>query len=322
MINKWLLLIGLGLLIIVTGCEDTKKNNIDVSKIALKVNVERFDKQFFNVSKNNLVSLKNKYPFLFPKEVKDSVWITKIKNQEERNIYTKVQKVFGDFSFEKEKIADLFKHIKYYYSAFRVPKVITLTNNLDYENRIIYADSLLLVSLDMYLGKKDTIYNHFPEYLTQNFQKSQLLPDIAMAIINAQYKFKSKRQFIDIMVNAGKKIYLKELYLPNVSEANQMGYSQEQMLWVQENEIFIWKYFIENNLFYSTKSKLIERFIKEAPFSKFYTDIDRNSPGRIGVWLGWKIVQSYMKNNNVSLQAMLKTDGVEILKKSNYKPKK
>lgn len=322
MINKWLLPISLLLLIVITGCEGTKKTDIDVSKISIKTNVERFDKQFFTVSKNNFVALKKKYPFLFPKEVKDSVWMAKIKKKSERDLYNKVQKVFGNFSTEKEKITDLFKHIKYYNSAFKAPKVITLINNLDYENRIIYADSLLLISLDMYLGKKDTLYAPFPEYLAQNFTKSQLLPNIATAIIHTQYKPKHQRQFINTMVNEGKKMYLKQLYLPKISEAELMGYNPKQMQWIQANEIFIWRYFVENKLLYNTDVKLGERFIKEAPFSKFYTEVDRDSPGKVGVWLGWKIVQAYMKNNNVSLQKMLQTNGTEILKQSKYKPKK
>ena len=33
-----------------------------------------------------------------------------------------------------------------------------------------------------------------------------------------------------------------------------------------------------------------------------------DSPGRIGGWLGWQIVRSYMKNNNVTLPELLKTE--------------
>ncbi|MDF1518362.1 MAG: gliding motility lipoprotein GldB, partial [Lutibacter sp.] len=57
--------------------------------------------------------------------------------------------------------------------------------------------------------------------------------------------------------------------------------------------------------------------------SKFYIDIDKESPGRIGVWLGWQIVSAYMTNNNdVTLQQLLQTDAEEIFNKSKYKPKK
>ncbi|MNL23930.1 hypothetical protein D3C87_1453440 [compost metagenome] len=59
-----------------------------------------------------------------------------------------------------------------------------------------------------------------------------------------------------------------------------------------------------------------------APFSKFYLEIDNDSPGRVGAWIGWQMVRSYMKNNNVTLPELLKTDNKEIFEKSKYKPKK
>ena len=38
------------------------------------------------------------------------------------------------------------------------------------------------------------------------------------------------------------------------------------------------------------------RFIKPLLFSKFYLEID-NQTGRVGQWLGWQIVRSYMENH-------------------------
>jgi uncharacterized protein YjaZ len=67
---------------------------------------------------------------------------------------------------------------------------------------------------------------------------------------------------------------------------------------------------------------LQNRFINLAPFSKFYLEIDNESPGRVGTWIGWQIVRSFMLNNKVSLQQMLKMDEKELFDKSKYKPKK
>jgi uncharacterized protein YjaZ len=67
---------------------------------------------------------------------------------------------------------------------------------------------------------------------------------------------------------------------------------------------------------------LANRFINPAPFSKFYLEIDNESPGRVGAWIGWQIVRSYMKNNEVSLKQLLVMDATEIFNNSKYKPKK
>jgi uncharacterized protein YjaZ len=75
-------------------------------------------------------------------------------------------------------------------------------------------------------------------------------------------------------------------------------------------------------MLYSQDPKLTTRFMTPAPFSKFYLEIDNDSPGRVGAWIGWQIVRSYMKNNNVTLPELLKTNSKEIFEKSKYKPKK
>jgi len=130
------------------------------------------------------------------------------------------------------------------------------------------------------------------------------------------------RQFLDIMVSEGKKHYLIDQYLPEYSQSDIMGYSTEDWAWLESNEAQIWKYFIENRLLYSTDTNLYSRFIENAPFSKFYIDIDKDSPGRVGVWLGWQIVNSYMRNNNVTLPLLMQKNAEDIFKNSKYKPKK
>ena len=84
----------------------------------------------------------------------------------------------------------------------------------------------------------------------------------------------------------------------------------------------MWSYFINDNLLYDSDPKLANRFINPAPFSKFYLEIDNESPGRVGAWLGWQIVKSYMDNNATSLTDLLKMDAKELFEKSKYKPKK
>lgn len=303
------------------SCKKEIAKKVDVSKIKVMVSVNRFEQKFYEADETTLPALKNEFPYLFPVQ-NDSVWLNKMKDEEERELYTKSQVVFDDFENEKAKIEDLFKHVKYYHPNFEAPKIITLITNLDYQNKIVYADSLLFVSLDMYLGKDSEVYQDFPVYLSQNFDKSQLVVDMASAISDRYFTAAKSRQFLDMVIGAGKKMYMVDSYLSSVSDHQKIGYSETEYAWAMANEAQIWKYFIENKVLYSTDSKLVERFMAVAPFSKFYIDIDKDSPGRIGVWLGWQIVRAYMNNNEVTLQQLLQTDAEEIFKKSKYKPKK
>ena len=76
------------------------------------------------------------------------------------------------------------------------------------------------------------------------------------------------------------------------------------------------KYFISNDLLFSTNQTLTKRFIDLAPFSKFYMDSDKQSPGSIGKYIGLQIIRSYMINNPVTINTMLSTSTNEIFKRS------
>jgi len=304
------------------SCKEETNNKIDVSNIEVDVSVDRFDQKFYESTVETLPALKLEFPFLFPEQNHDSIWLNRINNEDEIELYQKAQTVFGDFESEKPQIVNLFKHVKYYNPTFNSPEIISIITDLDYRNKVLYTGDYLFVSLDMYLGKDDVVYKDFPLYLARNYDKSQLTVDMAKAIGEAYFIVKPERQFIDVMINEGKKMYQLDCFLPNVSDAQKMGYSNDNIGWVEANEQAIWTYFVENKLLYSTDDDLYTRFISDAPFSKFYIDIDKESPGKVGVWLGWQIVRSYMNNNNVTLQQLLQTNAQDIFKNSKYKPKK
>ncbi len=110
--------------------------------------------------------------------------------------------------------------------------------------------------------------------------------------------------------------------MPEYSDADKIGYTLEQNKWCVENEGYMWRYFLENQMLYSDDQKLNNRFINPAPFSKFYLEIDNESPGRVATWIGWQMVRSFMKNNDVPLEKMLQMNAKELFEKSKYKPKK
>ena len=133
----------------------------------------------------------------------------------------------------------------------------------------------------------------------------------------------SDRTLLSQMIYQGKKIYIKDIMLPLKRDALKMCYSDEQLQWVNDNEVYIWQYFIEKQILFNTAPSLVKRFIEPAPFSKFYLEIDNESPGRIGVWLGWQIIKSYMNRYpKTDINTLLKLPPQTIFSKSNYKPRK
>ena len=300
-----------------------KKNSTEnaVDKIPLKVEVVRFDKIFFETPAQDLGKIKKKFPYFFPAGNDDGIWINKMQNPQWRELYREVQKKYADFKPVSKDLNSLFKHIKYYFPNTKTPKAITIISEMDYNNKAIYADSLVIISLELYLGKNHKFYQ-FPNYIKQNLEQSQIMPDVVSSFSSHKIAPVLDKNLLSQMIYFGKQLYLKDLLLPDYSDADKMGYTAEQIKWCQENESYMWRYFVEKEMLYSDDQKLLPRFINAAPFSKFYLEIDNDSPGRVGAWIGWQIVRSYMKNNAVSIADLLKTDAKEIFEKSKYKPKK
>ena len=81
----------------------------------------------------------------------------------------------------------------------------------------------------------------------------------------------------------------------------------------------MWQYLIEKNLLFNTDMLTIRKLTGEAPFTSFFTN---ESPGGAAVWIGFRIVESYMmKNATTSLDDLMKsTDIQQILEKAKYNP--
>ena len=310
-------------LIIMSACSNSK--SVDVSDIKIEAELVRFDSLFYNTENiEQLISLKKYYPLMFPSETVDTVWMNKINNIEEQDVYKKSVTVFGDFKKQYSEIVDVFKHVKYYYPEFKAPDVYTITSDFHYQYRVLYTPERLFVSLDMYLGADEEEYEMFPQYLVSSMTKDRIKVDVAGAIsrnIVALDRF--DRSLLSQMIYNGKLLYLSQKLIPSASNELLIGYQKEQIEWCETNESYIWTYMVKNKLIYNSDDKLAQRFIDVAPFTKFYLEIDQKSPGRVGVWLGWQIVNSYMDNNDVSLnELMANKDAKDIFKKSRYKPSK
>lgn len=308
--------------IITSSCKNNETPTVDVSTISVKTETIPFHQLFHQATQKTLPNLKKSFPYLFPSEVSDSIWLEKINSYEEKTLFKLVENTFGDFSEKEKEITELFKHVKYYNPKFKAPKIVTLITDLDYENPVVYADSLLFISLDMYLGSDSEVYKSFPKYISQQYTKEHLLVDIAKKINQKNFSYVNGRTFLESMIYKGKEHFLIKSMLPHYSDQEILGYAEDKFEWAVANESQIWSYFLTNELLYSTDQKLNNRFIDLAPFSKFYLQTDPESPGSIGVWIGYRIVKAYAENNNVSLQEILKTDAETIFKKSKFKPKK
>jgi gliding motility-associated lipoprotein GldB len=320
--KKYILLFTLAIVFI--SCDKKTKEEKAIEEIPISLKLHRFEQAFFEAKPAELAKVKAQYHDFFPVNTPDAVWIEKLQNPQWRELYGEVEKKYKDFSTESADIENVFKSIKYYFPTVQTPQVYTAIGEMDYLNKVIYAKDKLIIALELYLGKKHKFYAEFPEYIAQNFEQRQMMPDVVTSFANGILPVDQEKTFLADMIYYGKELYLKDKLLPSdYTDAEKIGYTDEQIKWSKENESYIWTYFIEKETLYSTSPKLKGQFIEMAPFSKFYLEIDNESPGRIGQWIGWQIVRSFMENNpKITLPELIKLPATQIFEQSKYKPAK
>lgn len=318
--NRKLLFFVLAVLLI--SCNEESKLEKEIEKVDVEFEVVRFDREFAEITVENLPALKQKYPFLFPERFDDSIWVSRINDTIQQELNTEVGKEFSDFSVEEDKLHSLFQHIEYYFPQFEPPTVITLTSEVDYRNKVLLAEPYLFISLDTYLGKEHEFYMGIQEYLKKNFKRNQILPDVATEYAEKFVPGPQSRMFLEHMIYYGKILYVKDLWLPEVEDSHKIGYTPEELQWAKDNEEQVWRYFVERELLFSNDTELQSRFLFPAPFSKFYLELDNETPAMLGQYIGWKMLRQYADRTGENLQQILKTPAEEIFKKSNYKPRK
>jgi gliding motility-associated lipoprotein GldB len=315
----------LGLLIsfFLFSCQKESKVEEAVAAIPIQFKIERFDQFFYESKPENLQQIKNKYPFFFPENNPDSVWINKLNNPLLKEVYKEVQVKYKNFSSLETDLEKLFAHVTYYFPKHKTPRVITLINEVDTDGRVFYVDTMALISLDCYLGKDHRFYVDFPEFKKQEFEPNQIVPNLVSSFCYGKIAKPTDRTLLSSMIYYGKELYCKDKLIPNYSDAEKIGYSDLQLQFCEENEYYMWSNLIENKLLFDSNPKNEQRFIQPAPFSKFYLEIDNQTPGRVGQWLGWQIVKSYMgQNSETTLEQLFSLDAKTIFDNSKYKPKK
>lgn len=325
-IMKFVYRLAFASLILFTACKKEKSWDVDVKEQNVKLAIHDISQDFFNDS-IPLVTLRKNYPFFFDTN-SDEIWEAQRRDKKEINIYTKSRKIFGNFDQLNNSLVPVFQRYQYYFPEYKIPTVYTYSSglqNLNYPVMFSQQSGLLFIAMDAYLGTKEKLYDSIgvDRYLRANMELDRLPSQTVDAIANDIVTFSPRNQlFIDHILYEGKKLILQDALLADTPDEYKLGYSPEQIQWCIDNEGQIWNFFVEQNYVFSSDVSLKKRFLDLAPFSKFNNEIEQNSPGRIGAWVGLQIIRQYLRENpKVELKTLLEDmDAQKIFKDSKYKP--
>tara|TARA_B110000046_G_scaffold47958_1_gene53047 strand:+ start:26786 stop:27808 length:1023 start_codon:yes stop_codon:yes gene_type:complete len=320
---------------------DSKKWEVATEKIMLEQDYSRFDLDVMALKKDGISQdewnlLTKKYPNFFPLYIEGIVGfgrmtdplILTVFNQYLRNndileVLEHVKNIYPEESLktEFEVLKNGFRRYHYYFTERIIPDVVTMTAAFNYATAA--DDQVLAIGLDMYLGGDFQIYPKIgiPKYKFQNFNRSYIVPDAMKAWLLTEFETAGAQDLLDQMVYYGKVAYLSEAFLPNHAKHLFFNYSPQDLAWCEDNEGPIWFHFIDLELLFSTENQQIRKYMGDSPFVAGFPE---GSPGRVGQWVGYQLVKSFMENNqNVDLEGLMEIqDANRILRMSNYKPQR
>lgn len=317
-----------GLLLGACGTSSSCKTHPEIKATEVDIPVVRLEQELFaKTSPQEIEQFLAEYPsfasyFLHTSEYPhDSILAKKlfgiINNEAIDTLYQEAQAVFEDLTPITRDLNTMFGKLQTLFPATRTPRLVTGVTGL--YNDLFISDSLIIVGIDFFIGDQATYRpQNTPEYMLRRYDKEHLTAIIAKFMAGQKIQNGQKGTLLSEMIDFGKTYYLASRLLPCTADSLLMGYTPEEMKLIEENEPAIWANFVENEILYETSHVTKRRFLGERP--NVY-EISQKCPGRIGAWVGWRIVEQYMERTEVSIIDLIaERDNEKIFMQSGYKP--
>lgn len=235
-------------------------------------------------------------------------------------VYKRAKEVFPDLNDLNAELNSAFSYYHYYFPNRPIPRVITYVSG--FNQSAITDDSLLAIGLDKYLGRNEELYKQLGiyNYLLTNMYPEKIPSDCMAFWGETEFPFNdSINNLITNMIYRGRLLYFTSALLPEQPDSVKWGFTGTDLEYFNSAEKAMWAFLVEHKLLFNTDKLTINKYILEGPFTK---DFGRGSPARAAVWIGCRIVESYMrKNPDLTLARLMEEDDyMKILNQSAYNP--
>jgi hypothetical protein len=334
-------ILGTLFLLFIIACKTGKKAP-DVSDIPITVHIERFDQAFFAIDTNHvqqgLLELAKQYPY-FINDFAVNILGTSPLSDTSADAFFACRRFISGYGSVKDsldlKFANMhtieeglkngLQYIRYYFPKYNLPpKIVAYIGPFDAPG-VALTRYTLAIGLQLYAGKGFPFYlssqgqELFPLYISRRFEPEYIVPNCMKSLAEDLFPDQSQgKPLIEQMIEKGKSWWLIDQLLPETADSLKTGFSQKQLNWCVSNEGQIWNFFLDQNLF-SIEPDLIKNYIGDAPYTQ---GMPEASPGNIGQWVGWRIVQKYASlHADMTPLQLMKTPAKTIFEETKYKPK-
>ena len=198
------------------------------------------------------------------------------------------------------------------------PQVTVLLSG--FYNDVVVDKENIILGIEYFLNKENKYKpRDLPSYILERYTPEHMSSTM-LSTFHSQFNVidENDKTMLNEMISFGKLYYVVERLLMCEKENIVLGYTKEQYDMIEENEAFIYSFFLQNELFFKEGQLIKQKYLSERP-STF--EISQSVPGRIGRWMGWKIVSSFMRGEKYTLEdLLLEDDYKKIFYNSNYNP--
>lgn len=312
---------------------------VNVNDIEIDFSIKRLEKELFEGDPSDLPSIVEGLKETDPEFMRILGYVLNIGNPEgvdwnnsmvlfvtdrqNFEVWESLKDVFGNDPDLEDDLEDAWKHYRYYFPDKTIPFVYTCLSG--FNNSIIVGENVIGISLDRYLGEDSRFYPMLGiyNYLRRNMVPEKIIPDCMYGWAAASWEMPSDgeadKRLLNHILHQGRLLYFTRLMVPELPDSLLFGFTGPQMKFCHNNEAQMWEYLVEHDLLFSTDQMTIKKLTDNAPFTTYFTN---ESPGRAANWIGYRIIESYMKRNpDMSLKdLMAMNDLSRILEFSAYSP--
>jgi hypothetical protein len=323
----------------------------DDARTPIPVVIERFDDKFFALDTLQLDAglhvLANTYPDFFPAYLSAVLGINPTDPLAGKAIrafigsYGTVYQTAGRatekaLSVLPSQLEDALQRFRYHVPSFRPDSPFVVTTFIgpmdafesfsvgDYGD--VRTNNGVGIALQLHLGADASVYEEgmqaglFFQYQVTRFHPQTILVNAMKTVVDDHFPYQaSGKPLVEEMIEKGKRIYLLKRIMPQVHDSLILGYTGDQLKGCFENESLIWNFFVKNDLLYSIEPSVNQQYIRDGPKTP---ELGESSPGYIGLFAGWRIVDAYLKKHpDITVDALMQKPANEIFQGSGYRPR-
>lgn len=236
----------------------------------------------------------------------DSAYMKYVNSEAVKMFTPEVEEVFSDIADLENVLGGVKQNMKKELPHINMCEIYSIVS--PYKQSIYIADSTMLLVLNHYLGAEHKAYDGFEEYIKKTKQAKYIPYDIVEATIGTfnPYETTGDEMVLSKMLFAGAIVEAKMRIVPEASLSLALGYDEKELEWVEDNQQQLWNALVSKELLYSTSYMDINQLLSLTPCSSI---LHQQAPGRVGRYLGYKIIRAYLEKNPSTTLSQLLTPG-------------